>query len=830
MTVPEILKTGLQRDSTSSSTSRGPTTPRDYCVQYRETDFNFASRLMEEEGIYYFFRHSDGSPHDGRRRHAAGPPRPALAEPRSTSRIPMSGDRQAEPDHVLGEDPGATLGQVHTLGPQLRAARTSTSKPQKLVADSVQVGRMSHKLKVGQSDKLEIYDYPGEYAQRFDGVDPGGGDRPADFQKIFEDNKRTVEIRMQEETASGALDPGIGPLPVPGHRLQVHPRPARQRQRRLRARQRPAHRAARRRLPFELGGDDETAYSNTFTCIPAALPFRPPRATPKPVVHGTQTAVVVGPAGEEIFTDKYGRVKVQFHWDRQGKNDANSSCWVRVGTCWAGKQWGAIHIPRIGQEVIVAFEEGDPDRPIIVGSVYNAEHDAALHPARQQDPERHQEPQHHSGDAADNFNELRFEDKKGSEEVYFHAEKDFDRVVENNDTLKVGFAKKDQGDQTIEIFNNQTLKVGTSQASEGSQTVTIYKDRTTAIETGNDSLDVKQGNRSVVIDMGNDSLTIKMGNQTTKLDLGSSTTEAMQSIELKVGQSSVKLDQMGVTIKGMMISIEGQVQTEVKGTDDAGQRRRDAEVPGWDHDDQLRPGRRGPARLDGGLTMDDGQIPGISGQTAAAAAPDAPLSDEARALLCGDPPPGRFLDELKAHGLFTDALRFLAHALPKREAVWWACLCARQTLGGSESETAAAALRAAERWAAQPDEANRRAADAAAQRAGVGTPAGCAAMAAFWNGGSLAPTGLPDVAPADHLTARGVAGSVLLATVVTQPDRAAEKARRFLALGLEIASGANRWSDPVAPAAPEPAAVRSPGPAGRPVPRTVTVRYPDRQE
>jgi type VI secretion system secreted protein VgrG len=315
----------------------------------------------------------------------------------------------------------------------------------------------------------------------------------------------------------------------------------------------------------KLGGDDETAYSNTFSCVPAALTFRPPRVTPKPVVHGTQTAVVVGPAGEEIFCDKYGRVKVQFHWDRQGKNDANSSCWVRVGTCWAGNQWGAVHIPRIGQEVIIAFEEGDPDRPIVVGSVYNAE---------RMPPYTLPENKTQSGlksrsttrGTPSNFNELRFEDKKGAEQVYFHAEKDFDRVVENNDTLKVGFMKKDQGDQTIEVFNNQTLKVGTSQASEGSQTVTIYKDRTTAVETGNDSLDVKQGNRSVVIDMGNDSLSIKMGNQTTKIDLGSSTTEAMQSIELKVGQSSVKLDQTGVTIKGMMISIEGQMQTDVKGT------------------------------------------------------------------------------------------------------------------------------------------------------------------------------------------------------------------------------------------------------------------------
>jgi type VI secretion system secreted protein VgrG len=299
---------------------------------------------------------------------------------------------------------------------------------------------------------------------------------------------------------------------------------------------------------FQSGAPGPFEYRVEFVCIPAALPFRPPRTTPRPRVAGTQTAVVVGPAGEEIFTDKYGRVKVQFQWDREGKKDADSSCWARVGSIWAGKQWGAIHIPRIGQEVIVDFLEGDPDQPIILGSVYNAE---------QMPPYKLPDNKTQSGlksrstlkGSPDNFNELRFEDKKGSEEVYFHAEKNFTRIVENNDTLKVGFEKKDQGDQTMEVFNNQKLTVGAgkAQAADGSQTVSIYKDRTATIE------------------MGNDSLTIKMGNQTTKLNLGKSETEALQSIELKVGQSSVKVDQTGVTIKGLMIQVEGQVMTQVKG-------------------------------------------------------------------------------------------------------------------------------------------------------------------------------------------------------------------------------------------------------------------------
>src|SRR5262249_53483613 len=152
--------------------------------------------------------------------------------------------------------------------------------------------------------------------------------------------------------------------------------------------------------------------------------------------------------------DKYGRVKVQFHWDREGKKDENSSCWIRVGTSLAGKEWGMVHIPRIGQEVIVAFLEGDPDQPVIVGSLYKYDN---MPPYKLPDNKTQSGMKTRStkeGDAK-TFNELRFEDKKDKEEVYFHAEKDFNRVVENNDTLKVGFDKKDKGDQTIEIFNSQ---------------------------------------------------------------------------------------------------------------------------------------------------------------------------------------------------------------------------------------------------------------------------------------------------------------------------------------------------------------------------------------
>ena len=260
---------------------------------------------------------------------------------------------------------------------------------------------------------------------------------------------------------------------------------------------------------------------------------------------GVQSATVVGPSGEEIFTDKYGRVKVQFRWDRDGKNDANSSCWLRVASSWAGKQWGAVNIPRIGQEVIVDFIDGDPDSPIIVGSVYNPN---TMPPYGLPDNKTQSGIKTRSSKqgSPDNFNEVRFEDLKDKEQIYVHAEKDFERVVENNDTHKIGFDKKDPGDQKIEVFNNHSLTVGDPSCKEGSHTMEVHKDH---------SLTVKTGNQSV---------SVKAGNQTTKLDAGKASTEAMQSIKLKVGQSSIKIDQTGITIKGMMISIEGQVKTEIK--------------------------------------------------------------------------------------------------------------------------------------------------------------------------------------------------------------------------------------------------------------------------
>lgn len=614
MSVPDILKKVLEGMNPAPSFElQGTFEKRDYCVQYRETDFNFVCRLMEEEGIYFYFSHTS----DSHKMVVSNSPQSHADVPVNSSLIyeTLDGGNRPE-DRVFQWQKSQELRSgKYTLWDHTFELPHKHLQASETILGSVQAGKVAHKLAVGGNDQLELFDFPGEYAQRFDGVSSGGGDQAAELDKIFQDNARTVKIRMQEEASASLIAHGSSTCTqlVAGHKFSL--------ERHFNADGKYVLTSVSHSASLDSyrgGSQDEFRYTNQFTSQPLELPFRPARLTPKPVVQGTQTAVVVGPPGEEIWPDKYGRVKVQFHWDREGKNDAKSSCWVRVTTMWAGKQWGMVHIPRIGQEVVVAFEEGDPDQPLIVGSVYNFDQ---MPPYKLPDNKTQSGLKSRSSKNASttNFNELRFEDKKDSEQIYVHAEKNFDGVVENNETRKVGFEKKDKGDQTIEIFNNQVLKVGCSKASDGSQTIDVYKDRTETVETGNETVTIKKGNRSinvdtgndthtikkgnrsvnvdtgndthvvktgnrtvqidkgndahqikmgnrdVKIDMGNDALTIKMGNQTTKLKLGKSATEAMQGIELKVGQSSIKIDQMGVTIKGMMVKIEGQIQTEVKG-------------------------------------------------------------------------------------------------------------------------------------------------------------------------------------------------------------------------------------------------------------------------
>ena len=226
-----------------------------------------------------------------------------------------------------------------------------------------------------------------------------------------------------------------------------------------------------------------SSYSNTFAAIPSVTPFRPPRVTSKPLIPGTQTAIVVGPDGEEIWTDEYGRVKVQFHWDRRGQNDENCSCWIRVAQGWAGESWGSLFIPRIGQEVIVTFIEGDPDRPLITGSVYNYDQRP---PYTLPGEKTKSTIRSSSSNGGGGFNEIRFEDKQGAEEIYIHAQKDLNVQILDDERRSVlgsraltirgneshrnrgGFAQEVGGNYVLKIDGNLTIDVsGSATIKEG---------------------------------------------------------------------------------------------------------------------------------------------------------------------------------------------------------------------------------------------------------------------------------------------------------------------------------------------------------------------------
>jgi len=367
-TVPDILKKVLEGLDVAFEL-QGAFPLRDYCVQYRESDFAFASRLMEEEGIFYFFKHSDA----GSKLVVANsaPSHPDVPEHAKAIYDELAGgSRDDVRIHSWRKIQEIRSGKV-TLWDTYFEMPQKHLEAEKTITESVQVGKVAHKLKVAGNDKLELYDYPGGYAEWFDGVDPGGGNKSGDLQKLFQENKRVAEIRMQQEAVNSLRIEGTSNCSqlTAGHKFTL--------ERHFNADgayvlTTVEHQAA---VKGDYRSTDTAAldYKNTFTCIPTTLPFRPQCETPEPMIHGTQTATVVGPPGETIYPDKYARVKVQFHWDREGKKNADSSCWVRVSQAWGGGNWGGMTIPHVGQEVIVAFEEGDPDRPVITGRVYNAE-------------------------------------------------------------------------------------------------------------------------------------------------------------------------------------------------------------------------------------------------------------------------------------------------------------------------------------------------------------------------------------------------------------------------------------------------------------------------
>jgi type VI secretion system secreted protein VgrG len=402
-TVEQILKAVFEPFSTDVKFElKGKHEALEYCVQYRETDFDFVSRLMEREGISYSFRHESGKHTMAITDAATGhPASPFAAEIEFRESLDAAVDLEGISQWRVRHE--VVPGKVTLNDYDFEKPKTP------LLADA------TNQIP-GTAAKLEVYDPPGGH------VEKAAGDHQAGL--------RLESLQAPAVRVAGAGNSrGI----AAGHTFTLKSHPS--------AGQNVKHLVLSTQIDVEYAGYESGAgrndYRCAFTAMPATHPLRPERLTRKPTVAGPQTAVVVGPKGEELHVDKHGRVKVQFHWDRHGKSDENSSCWVRVAHPWAGKGWGMVALPRIGQEVVVDFLEGDPDRPLITGRVYNADQ-APPYKLPDLATVSTWKSRSSKGGGETDCNELRFDDKKGSEHVWFQAQKDYYRHVRNDVHSLVG--------------------------------------------------------------------------------------------------------------------------------------------------------------------------------------------------------------------------------------------------------------------------------------------------------------------------------------------------------------------------------------------------------
>ena len=476
--VPDIVKEVLQeRGITDIEDTLTASYPQwEYCVQYRETDFNFISRLMEQEGIHYYFKHAQGTHTlvlaDGDSSH---PTFPGYADMSFHQEGVGVVNLQGVKEWAMTQEVQA--GSYVLNDYDFEKPKTSLKAPANIDRQNVEANH-------------ELYDYPGEYDK-------------------FDDGKRYARMRIEEVQSDFEIAEGSGDVRgvAAGFKFKMNSL--------TRSDQIDDYlvvssvtRAESEGFLSGGGASDSGAFSCSFTAVRAKTPFHPARLTPKPIIQGAQTAVVTGPKGEEIYTDKYGRVKVQFHWDRKGKKDENTTCFIRVAEPWAGKNWAIIFTPRIGQEVVVNFLEGDPDQPLIIGSVYNGDQMPPYTLPANKTQSGVKTRSSLNGTPA-NFNEIRFEDKKGQEQLYIHAEKNEDIVVENNKTenvgnnedIKIGNDRTETvgHDQSITVQNNDKLMVAMNQdiTIGVKQSETIGTERTTTIGT-TDTLNVGVGRTTTI--------------------------------------------------------------------------------------------------------------------------------------------------------------------------------------------------------------------------------------------------------------------------------------------------------------------------------------------
>ena len=511
MSVQEIFE-ALAREKGFSEfrfTLKGTHRKLAYCVQYRETAFNFLSRLLEQEGIYYFFEHSE-------QKHTM-----VLVDDSASHKVAVGYDSvpyypPSLPNTRRTRDHLTSWTHVRTVQPGVYA--TSDFDFKKPTTSLLKTQSIERQHAVAN---FEIFDYPADLPAKKD----------EDTAALEDESERVAKTRIEELQASHLVAHGQGNamgLAVGAQfKLADYPRDDLNIKYTIVAATLSVASNA-----HQTGKSEGVQYHVAVEAIDARTQYRPPRATPKPVVQGAQTATVVGKAGEEIDTDEHGRVKVQFHWDRKGARDDKSSCRIRVAQVWAGQQWGAIHIPRIGQEVIVSFLEGDPDRPIITGRVYNGKHKPpyALPANATQSGIKTRSSK---GGNDKTFNEIRFEDKKDSEELVIHAEKDFKVDVENDATWRVGLNE-----------DSPTKDKGHAKAIIGKKLHVDVGDEITFV-TGNSKIVMKKNGD---IDITCKNLSVK----------------ASDAIKLKADKE-VKVDgTMEVGIKSLKVMIEGTTQVGIK--------------------------------------------------------------------------------------------------------------------------------------------------------------------------------------------------------------------------------------------------------------------------
>lgn len=580
MTTPAIVKQVFSDAGFTDFTDSlsGTYADRVYCVQYGESDFDFVSRLMEEEGIYYYFKHTGTVESlvlaDGIGAHA-----PVVGAANIEYHFRERNYRRAM-DHIFEWAPSESV-----VPGAVAMTDYNFTTPSASLMKVTTVPKGSHAKK-----SFEIYHYPGHHAT----VDEGGPRTSVALQAMavpYQTYRGSCNVRTMAAGATFAMtnhphtaDNSEFLVTRATHMLSI---------------ENDYEDDEAKNPTIERGGaqvtDDQVdSYRCLIEAIPKATQFRAPKDTPWPVIPGLQTAVVMGPSGEEIHTDEYGRIKVKFHWDRNTAADDTCTCWVRCVMPWTGSGWGFVAIPRVGQEVAIMFEEGDPDRPICTGMLYHAEtmppktsETAPPHAAARTD---HALPasmnqvgiKTHStkGGSATTYSELMFDDTKDSEFVRLQSEKDYYEIIKNNAIITIGMEKKDAGDYTQTIYNNrtETVKEGDSTftVEKGSEIRTIKTDQTEDIgqnvtrTVGADRTETVTGKHTETVESDN-SVTVKgksdfkvTGNITETSDTGSIAIKAATEITLTVGGNSIKIDQTGVTITGTMVNIEGKAMLEAK--------------------------------------------------------------------------------------------------------------------------------------------------------------------------------------------------------------------------------------------------------------------------